>query len=288
MSAAHLELAVGDLTFDAVAWGPADGEPVLLLHGFPECAWAWRYVQPALADAGYRSVAPDLRGYSPGARPADAGAYAIGALVGDVLGLADALGWDRFHLVGHDWGGVAAWHTAGHAPGRVRTLTAVATPHPKAFADAKAGVGLVDGDDQAAKASYMDVFRSPGSEDLFLADGGAGFQAGLEATGLDADSAAHHVARGTASAEAMVGMLNWYRGATPADADAVGTITSPTLYVWPDADAVFGPTAAHATAALVDGPYRFEALEGVGHWVPEEAHEQLVGLLLEHLVDAGT
>lgn len=288
MAAEHLELTAGGFIFDAVAWGPPEGEPVLLLHGFPECAWAWRFVQPALAEAGYRSVAPDLRGYSPGARPLEPEAYAITALVDDALHLADALGWERFHVVGHDWGGVVAWHLAGRSPERVQTLTSVATPHPKAFAAAKAGAGLETGDDQAAKASYMDVFRSPGSEDLFLADGGAGFQAGLEATGLDPDSAAHHVQRATASPAAMVGMLNWYRGAEPADADAVGPITVPTLYVWPDADAVFGPTAARATAAHVDGPYRFEVLEGEGHWAPETAHEPLVGLLLEHLVDAGT
>ena len=277
-------LQVGPEAFDAVAWGPDDGVPVLLLHGFPETSWAWRYVQPPLAAAGYRSVAPDLRGYSPGARPADPARYAMDALVDDALALADALGWDRFHLVGHDWGGAVAWHLASRAPGRLRSLAVASTPHPRALAAAQAGGPRSDGDDQASRGAYMDVFRTPGSEDLLAADGAALLRDGLVGTGLDAASAAHYAAR-AASAEAMVGMLNWYRGATPEDAARCGEISVPTLYVWSDQDAALGPTAAHGTAAHVTGPYRFEVLEGVSHWIPEEAATAFVPLLLEHLGD---
>ncbi|WP_426571837.1 alpha/beta fold hydrolase [Aquihabitans sp. McL0605] len=285
MGAEQLQLTVGPYQFDAVAWGPAEGAPVLLLHGFPESSWAWRFIQPPLADAGYRSVAPDLRGYSPGARPPEASAFAIEALVDDVFGLADALGWERFHLVGHDWGGVAAWHAAGREPERILTLTVVATPHPRALQAARDGGPGDDGDDQAAKSAYLEFFRAPGAEDAFLADDGAVLLAGLQGTGMAAADAAHYVAR-AATPEAMVGMLNWYRGADPTDAAKVGPVTSPTMYVYPDADTVFGPTAAGATAAEVDGPYRYEVLDGVSHWAPEEAADDVVTLLLEHLADA--
>ena len=122
---ARVELAVGDLVFDARAEGPADGELVLLLHGFPQTSLSWRHQLGALAAAGYRAVAPDQRGYSPGARPADVAEYRIERLVGDVLGFADALGVERFHLVGHDWGGAVAWQVAGRHPERLRTVTSL-------------------------------------------------------------------------------------------------------------------------------------------------------------------
>jgi len=277
-----LELPIGPYVFDAVSAGPADGEPVLLLHGFPEGAWAWRKVQPTIADAGYRVVAPDLRGYSPRARPTDKADYTIGALVDDVLALADALGWDRFHLVGHDWGGALAWHTAGRFPARIRTLSVVSTPHPVAFNQAKKAGPSADGDDQAAKSGYMETLRADGAEELFLADDGAVFRLLLEGSGLDAESAAHYVEHFD-SVEKMAGPLSWYRGADPSDATGLGPITMPTLYVWSTEDIALGRTAAELTAAHVTGPYRFEVLEGVSHWIPEAAPDALATLVLEHL-----
>lgn len=282
MTLTSLQIPVGDLTFDAVAAGPDAGEPVLLLHGFPESSWAWRHVQPALGEAGFHAVAPDQRGYSPGARPLDDEAYAIELLVGDALGLADHLGWDAFHVVGHDWGGVVAWHLAGRHPERIRSLAAVSTPHPQAFLDAKSAGPQPDGEDQGAKSSYMDFFRSDGAAEIVVADGGAVFRAALEGTGLDAASVDHYVARYD-TVDAARGLLNWYRGAKPDDGTRVGTVTVPTLYAWSDADAVFGRFAAEHTADHVSGPYRFENLDGVSHWVPEEAPDRLVPLLLAHL-----
>ena len=108
-----IELAVGDLVFDARATGPADGALALLLHGFPQTSFAWRHQLEVLAAAGYRAVAPDQSGYSPRARPAEVEEYRSDRLVGDVLGMADVLGVDRFHLVGHDWGGAVAWQVTG-------------------------------------------------------------------------------------------------------------------------------------------------------------------------------
>ena len=125
------------LTFTADVAGPADGPLVLLLHGFPESRHSWRAALPALAAAGYRAVAPDQRGYSPGARPdpADLSNYAFDKLVNDAIEIAAAAGYEgkRFHLVGHDWGGQVSWGVADAHPERLASLTILSRPHPKSF-----------------------------------------------------------------------------------------------------------------------------------------------------------
>jgi dienelactone hydrolase len=117
-------------TFDAVAAGPRDGRKVLLLHGFPQLGIGWKDQLRALARAGYRAVAPDQRGYSPGVRPPEVEDYWLDYAVDDVVGMADALGWYRFDVVGRDWGAAVAWIAASRYAYRVRTLTAVSMPKP--------------------------------------------------------------------------------------------------------------------------------------------------------------
>jgi pimeloyl-ACP methyl ester carboxylesterase len=278
---AHVELAVGDLVFDARADGPADGELVLLLHGFPQTSLSWRNQLGALAAAGYRAVAPDQRGYSPGARPAGVGEYRVERLVGDVLGFADELGVERFHLVGHDWGGAVAWQVAGRHPERLRTVTSVSTPHPGAFRRS-----IQDGE-QRDKSSYILFFRSPEAEPFFLDNDAAGLRALYTASGLS-DEAVEEYVRVLTQPGAMGAALNWYRAADLGLVEGLGPITTPTMYVWSTYDPALGREAAEATAAQVEGPYRFEVLEGVSHWIAEEAPDALNALMLEHLGGAST
>ena len=278
---ALVELAVGDLVFDARAEGPADGELVILLHGFPQTSFSWRNQLDALAAAGYHAVAPDQRGYSPGARPADVGEYRVERLVGDVLGIADDLDVERFHLVGHDWGGAVAWQVAGRHPERLRTLTSLSTPHPAAFRQS-----IQDGE-QRDKSSYMLFFRSPEAEPFFLDNDAAGLRALYTASAL-ADEAVEEYVRVLTQPGAMTGALNWYRAADLGLVEGLGPITMPTMYVWSTYDPALGREAAEATAAHVEGPYRFEILEGVSHWIAEEAPDALNTLLVEHLGAAST
>jgi pimeloyl-ACP methyl ester carboxylesterase len=270
------ELAVGGLVFDARAAGPADGELVLLLHGFPQTSLAWRQQLEALGDAGYRAVAPDQRGYSPGARPVDVGEYRAERLVGDVLGFADALGAPTFHLVGHDWGGAVAWQVAGRHPERLRTLTSVSTPHPAAFRRS------IEGGEQRERSGYMLFFRTPDAEPFFLDNDAAVLRSLYSASALPEDAAAEYI-RVLTEPGALTGALNWYRAADIGLVEGLGPITTPTLYVWSTDDPALGRDAAEATAGHVDGPYRFEVLDGVSHWIPEEAPDALNALLLEHL-----
>jgi pimeloyl-ACP methyl ester carboxylesterase len=121
------------LRMHLVEAGPADGIPVLLLHGFPEFWYSWRFQIPALAAAGYRVCAPDLRGYN---RTETRGPYDLGTLMADIVHLQDALGWPAAHIVGHDWGGVLAWPFAAAHPARTRSITAMNGPHLSAYLDA--------------------------------------------------------------------------------------------------------------------------------------------------------
>ena len=266
-----LRIPSGELVLDAVAVGPADGPPVVLLHGFPQTSWSWRGVWPVLADAGFRVVAPDLRGYSPDARPQDVEAYRVEHLVGDVLAVLDHVG-GTAHVVGHDWGAAVAWHLAGRHAERVRTLTAVSVPHPVAFAQALRGDA-----DQRAKSQYMRDWRSPDTERALL-DGGLETVFG----GIPAVDAERYL-RVLRQPGALTAALGYYRAQSARDLEGLGPITSPTLYVWSDEDAALGGTAARATGDHVAGPYRFEVLHGVSHWVPEQAPDRLAALLLEHL-----
>jgi pimeloyl-ACP methyl ester carboxylesterase len=276
-----MELAVGDLVFEARAEGPAEGELVLLLHGFPQTSLSWRNQLGALAAAGYQAVAPDQRGYSPGARPADVGEYRVERLVGDVLGFADELGVERFHLVGHDWGGAVAWQVAGRHPERLRTVTSVSTPHPGAFRRS-----IQDGE-QRDKSSYILFFRSPEAEPFFLDNDAAGLRALYTASG-SSDEAVEEYVRVLTQPGAMTAALNWYRAADLGLVEGLGPITTPTMYVWSTYDPALGREAAEATAAQVEGPYRFVVLEGVSHWVAEEVPDALNALLLEHVGGAST
>ena len=177
----------------------------ILLHGFPQDRRCWDPVTSALAAGGYRVLAPDLRGYSPGARPAARSAYRNSQLAADVLALADAAGAEQFHLAGHDWGAALAWYLAGRHPGRVTSLAALSVPHPQAFAQA-----LITGS-QAARSWYMAACQLPWLPERALGRrGGQAFRDTLVRTGLDPASADRYAARARDPA-VLRGPLNWYR-----------------------------------------------------------------------------
>jgi len=268
----RLRIPVGDLVLDALAGGPVDGAAVVLLHGFPQTSRSWRRVWPALVESGLRVVVPDLRGYSPDARPQGVEHYRLPLLVGDVLAVLDHVGAHRAHVVGHDWGAAIAWQLAARHAERVRTMTAVSVPHPLAFAEA-----LRSDPDQRTRSQYMKDWRSPDAEQALL-DGGLETVFG----GIPVEDAAHYLAA-LRQPGALTAALSYYRAASRADVEGLGAVTAPTLHVWSDQDAALGATAAHATGEHVAGPYRFEVLHGVSHWIPEQAPERLVPLLLEHL-----
>lgn len=275
------QIPVDGLIFDAATAGTPGDPLVLLLHGFPQTSHTWRHQLDALAQAGYYAVAPDQRGYSAGARPEAQELYATHLLVADALGMARALGYVRFHLVGHDWGGQLAWLLAARHPEAVASLTVLSRPHPSAFAAAMASDAA-----QADRSRHHRAFQDPRTADLLLENDAARLRRALTDQGVPEQDVSAYLAvlRDRAALEAA---LNWYRaagsgGSALADPGAAA-VTAPTLYIWGDADATVGPVAAEATAGHVTGPYRFEVLPGVGHFVTDQAGPTVTELLLDFL-----
>lgn len=256
------------------------GEALLLLHGFPQSSASWEPVLRRAAAAGYRVVAYDQRGYSPGARPRPVDEYAIGRLVGDALAIADALGIDRFHLVGHDWGAAIGWALVLTNPARVRSWTALSIAHSYAFLDA-----VRNDPDQRRRSAYFLLFRLRGVAELLL---GWGRQRLLQKLMYRCMPVSHVEEYQAILSEpgALRAVLNYYRamgkrGGLAPDPE----VQVPTLFVWGNRDPAAGRTAAEATARFMRGEYRFVELDA-GHWLLETRTDTVVSLLLEHLSQA--
>lgn len=260
------------LTFDVRDEGPLDGEPVVLLHGFPQDSGAWHRVAPLLHGAGLRTLAPDQRGYSPGARPRGRTAYRLSLLVGDVVALIGQAGLDSAHVVGHDWGGGVAWGLGGRASAQVRSLTVLSTPHPAAITAAMLR------SDQALRSWYMGVFQLPLVPEVLLRPGLAQL---LRRGGLPAEDAAHYAAR-MSERGALSSALGWYRALPFSLSAPVGRCRVPTTYVWGERDVALGRAAAERTADYVTGDYRFVPLKA-GHWLPEKRPTEVAEAVIEQV-----
>ena len=269
------------LTFTTDVAGPAAGPLVLLLHGFPESRHSWRAAMPALAASGYRAIAPDQRGYSPGARPdpADLSNYLFDKLVADAIEIVEAAGGAdrRFHLVGHDWGGQVSWGVASRHPERLASLTILSRPHPGSFRRALAK----EGGDQKHRSRHHGKFLKPETGCLLVEDNARRLREGLFGQDVSKGAIEDHVAI-LGNPAAIEAALAWYR-ANKGLAAEIDTIKVPTLYIWGDADATVGPDAAYGTGEFVSASFAMEVLPNVGHFVMDQAPAKATDLLLAHL-----
>ena len=274
----HMQIETGQFVFEAIASGPQDGPLVLLLHGFPQSSFEWRHQLPVLGDMGYRAIAPDQRGYSSGARPEEIEAYRVPHLVGDVIEMADVLGHQNLHVVGHDWGAIIAWVAGIMHSNRVESIVPISVPHPAALAQA-----LANPDSPQAKMSgYAGIWASEGSEHMFLTNDAARLRKVFVGSG-NTDEEIEEYVRLLSQPGALTAALNWYRATALSDVgDSLPSVVVPTMYIWSADDIALSREAAELTAQFVDGPYRFEILEGINHWVPEHGGQQLNQLLREH------
>ncbi|MFW0783797.1 alpha/beta fold hydrolase [Gordonia sp. CPCC 206044] len=273
MTARLTEYSNGVHTFDVIDAGPIDGTPIVLLHGFPQRATAWDLVVPLLHDKGFRTIAPDMRGYSPRARPPRRRDYRLGLIVEDVVALIDALGVEKVDLVGHDWGGIAAWAAAALHPDRVRSLTAFSTPHPMAFLRAMPRGQLL-------RSWYMGFFNLPVIPEFALTKIFRPGTRTLPRVGLP-EPFMSRLYDDMVTSGALPGALNWYRGLPFSFSDSrVPDVVVPTTYVWSDGDVYLGRAAARMTARCVDAPYEFRVITGADHWLPERHPDDVAAAIL--------
>ena len=250
---------------------------VLLLHGFPESSAMYEPMIPLLAEAGYQVVAFDQRGYSPGARPVGVDAYAVPLLVDDLFAVADAVGFDSFHLVGHDWGAAVGWQAVFDASPRLKSWSALSIPHLGAYGEA-----LRSDEDQRERSAYLGFFALPWlAETLFAFDDFAAMR-----TGIYAEHRAAIVEEYLAifsEPGALTAALSWYR-ATGIDTELDRQrVAVPTAYVWGNEDPVVGAKALELQSQHFDAELVVTELD-TGHWLLETEAEAVTQAVLEHLL----
>jgi pimeloyl-ACP methyl ester carboxylesterase len=267
------------LTFDVRDEGPLDGEPVVLLHGFPERSTCWREVAPLLHRQGFRTYAPDQRGYSPGARPPRRRDYTMDRLEADVVALIETIG-SPVHLVGHDWGANSGWLVAMRRPELLRSLTAISVPHPAAFRSA------LFTPRQVVSSWYMAAFQAPWLPERTAAMRGGPFDQGLRRGGMTRDEV-ERFRREIVDYGALPGALNWYR-AIPftRQRSVAGRVRVPTTLLWSDGDVAVRRLPVDRCEQFVDAPYELRVLEGVTHWIPTQQPQAVADAVLSRIDSA--
>lgn len=249
------------------------GTPVLLLHGWPDSANLWRDQIPALTAAGFRAVAPDLRGFGRSDKPEGVDAYAFPVILSDVLGILDQLGIDKAHVVGHDFGAALAWNMAMRASERVERLIVLSVGHPAAPRSIE----------QREKAWYQLFNMFEGiAEQWWQHDDWALFRAVFGSL-RDVDRAIADLSR----PGALTASLNWYRAnlapRPPGPLPEMPKVTAPTLGIWSSGDAFMAEDRMIASERFVDAEWRYERIKGASHWIPLDVPDRLNQLLLDWL-----
>jgi pimeloyl-ACP methyl ester carboxylesterase len=254
-----------------------EGRPVVLLHGFPDSGRLWRHQVAALAEAGFRVIVPDLRGYGRSGKPEAVEAYALSLVAGDILAILARLEIARAHVVGHDWGAALAWGLASLVPGSVDHLVTLSVGSPVTFRRTM---------EQREKSWYMLLFQFVGVAERWLSDDG--FRNLAEwSRHPDMDAVAARLGEDGA----LTAALNWYRANLTPESLVGGPpplppVAAPTMGVWSDGDMALTERSMTGSADHVAGSWRYERIAGCGHWIPLEAPDALDALLLDFLPGA--
>lgn len=257
--------------------GPSDGQPVILLHGFPEAWFGWENQLQALANADFRVIAPDQRGYNLSDKPSGVTSYQTKLLVNDILGLADTLGLDQFYLAGHDWGAIVAWSLALSHPERVNRLVIANVPHPAVFRDY-----LRTHPSQMLKSWYAGFFQLPLLPELLCRAGNWRFLS-RAMPGYWSEGQKNKYRKAWSQPGAISAMINWYRAAFRGSSvrDQSPVVEPPTMIIWGKKD----PHLSHQMAPLSLEYCRFGELvmiEEATHWVQHDQPETVSRLLIDH------
>jgi pimeloyl-ACP methyl ester carboxylesterase len=279
----HTSVIVNGVSLHVAQAGPADGPLVVLLHGFPEFWFEWRDFFSPLAQAGFRVVAPDQRGYNLSSKPQGVAAYRLDLLADDIFALADALGRKTFRVVGHDWGATVAWWMATRNQARLERLVTMDAPHPAVWMSA-----VRTDREQRRKSWYVQALRIPWLPEFLIRLGGySGLTKALtSAARKDAFTPEILAQYKTAWRQpgALTAMINWYRAVTADDLTPppAKSLNVPTLILWGDKDIYVGPKLAEACAALC-ADARVVHFPQAGHWLPHDEREAVTAHLLAFL-----
>lgn len=273
-----IEIEARGFTFEALVDGPESGPLLILLHGLPRNSWEWHHQIPPMAAMGFRTVAPDLRGFCAGARPEGVEAYHIKEYAADILAIADVLAGEGapFHLMGTSIGATMAWRIAAEHPERVLTLACLNIPHQGAFFEA-AQKSDANAKEQREKFNYFKASSEDGNERAM-------FHRMLDKQGMPPEETDPY-RKALDSDEALEAVYNYYRAIPLWQRDRLAKCPMPTLFIWPPGSGNVSKAAAEATANQVTGPYRFEVLENVHQPILQAAPEKLTAMLLEHLTE---
>ena len=268
-------------SFHVVEAGPEAGELVVLLHGFPEFWYGWRDQIAPLANAGYRVVAVDQRGYNRSPKPAARRAYRLAALADDVTGLVDAYGRDRAHVVGHDWGGVVGWWLAARRPERLHRFVAVQAPHPAVIR------GTLRRDPTTlARTSYAVAFQAPAvPEAVSRAFGWRLPRTIMRRTAMPGSFDETDFRRYVAAWErpgAFTAMVNWYRANARSLPRLSEPASVPTRIVWGGDDSFLPTRMAHDSTDYADD-VRTTLLPEATHWLHHDVPAKVTDAILAEL-----
>ena len=254
------------------------GQPVVLLHGFPDSSYVWREQIPALVAAGKRVVAPDLRGFGESDRPQEVEAYRMSHLVADVVAVLDALEIDRADVVGHDWGAGLAWVLAARVPERVHRLVVMSVGHPNA--------GRPPSVAQREKSWYMLLFQFEDTAEALLAQSDWKLAREWLRGNGDVDRYLVDLAR----PGALTAALNWYRANVSPEREvgaprAFPEVRAQTLGLWSSGDDYLLEEQMVGSAEHVTGGWSYTRIDGASHWLqldaPERVNELLAAFLRE-------
>lgn len=273
--------ASGGVTLQTVVQGPEDGPLVVLLHGFPESATEWRKLIPPLAEAGYRVLAPDQRGYGDSDKPEGVDAYQLDRLAEDAIALAARQGRERFSVVGHDWGAAVVWHLLSRFPDRLDRAAVLNVPHPAVLLRT-----LRDDPEQRKRSAYIALFRKKGWAEFLLKLFGFRMlkKAFASARRPYPDTVLQNYRGQWSQPGALTGMLNWYRALDPKTVrdPGPGGIATPVLILWGDKDVALTPATADASAAMC-ADVRLRRFPEASHWLPNDEPEAVAAEVLAFL-----
>ena len=270
------DINLNNFTFNCrVAGIENEGDGVILLHGFPETSRMWYNLIPVLANEGFKVIAPDQRGYSPGARPLKKSNYTIDKLSNDIINIADKFKFDKFHLIGHDWGSAVGWYTVSMYSDRIISWSALSVPHLDAFFES-----INTNTEQQRKSRYISFFKIPVLPELYLKIFCYKYLKDIwrKSSTLEIEKYLEVFKQ----KGALKASLNWYRANIKNSNNMIGNIDTSTLILYGIKDMAIGEKSVDESAKYLKGEYNIEKLD-VGHWLIQESFESISNSIIKHL-----